>query len=194
MTNHTPALLVAFTDRVKAAFIDKRIHAPVHLNSETQAEPLIEIFKSIRPQDWVFSTWRSTYHCLLKGVPEEEVFQAILEGRSMYLMFKEYNFFSSAIVGGILPIALGVAAGIKRNGGDELVWVFCGDMCATTGLFHEFHQYSKGFNLNIKIVVENNGFSTNAPTKTTWGMDNDHVQSNTSVIKYDYSERLVNVG
>lgn len=166
---HTKETLIAFTERVKAAFIDKRIHAPVHLNSETQAEPLLKIFESIRPQDWVFSTWRSTYHALLKDVPTEEVFDAILSGRSMYLQFRKYNFFSSAIVGGILPIALGVADGIRRNGGDELVWVFCGDMCCRTGLYHEFAQYAWGHQLPIKIVVEDNGLSTNANTEKTWG-------------------------
>ena len=184
---HTPASLIAFTERVKAAFLDKQIHAPVHLNSSTQAEPLIGIFKSIRPQDYVFSTWRSAYHALLKGVPEEEVFQAILDGRSMYLMFRKRNFFSSAIVGGILPIALGVAAGIKRmnddaratfanqNGcsavlaNDALVYVFIGDMCARTGLYHEFLQYSNGHSLPIRVIVEDNGLSTNASTRETWG-------------------------
>ena len=34
-------------------------------------------------------------------------------GRSMGLNFKKYNFYSSSIVGGIIPIAMGVAKSIK---------------------------------------------------------------------------------
>ena len=112
---HTVDSLIAFEKRVEQAFLDKRIRAPVHLCSKSQAEPLIEIFKDIRPQDFVFCTWRSMFHALLKGIPEEELFQMILDGRSMFIMSKANNFMSSAIVGGCLPIAMGVAAGIKRK-------------------------------------------------------------------------------
>ncbi len=151
------------------AFLAKQIHAPIHLSSPSQVDALIDIFHAVRPQDWVFSTWRSHYHCLLKGVPEEEVFQAILDGRSMYLNFPEYKVVASSIVGGILPIALGMAMGAKRKGLDEQVWVFVGDMAATTGVFHEFAQYAQGHALPLHTVVEDNGYSTNTPTGLVWG-------------------------
>ena len=32
---------------------------------------LIKIFKNIKSDDWVFSTWRNHYHALLKGIPKE---------------------------------------------------------------------------------------------------------------------------
>jgi TPP-dependent pyruvate/acetoin dehydrogenase alpha subunit len=166
---HTRESLLAFTERVKAAFLAKQIHAPVHLCSETQIEPLLRIFEQVRPQDWVFSTWRSIYHALLKGIPEQWVFDEILAGRSMCLMNREHRFFSSAIVGGALPIACGVAMGVKRSGGDEQVWCFVGDMTARTGVFHEFEQYCVGHELPVRIVVEDNGYSTNTPTEESWG-------------------------
>ncbi len=171
MTNHTPQSLSAFSQRIREAFLAKRIPGPVHLCDDAQAEPLIRIFSGIRPQDAVFCSWRSSFHALLKGIPEDEVFQQILEGRSMYLMSKDHNFLASSIVGGILPIALGVADGFKRKGTDANVYVFAGDMTATTGLFHEFKQYATGHNLPVRIVVENNELSTNSPTKETWGRD-----------------------
>ena len=39
----------------------------------------------------------------------------ILEGKSISLCFPEYNIYSSAIVGGVLPIAVGVAMNLKNN-------------------------------------------------------------------------------
>ena len=34
---------------------------------------MIGVFKDVRPNDWVFCSWRSHYQCLLKGVPEDEL-------------------------------------------------------------------------------------------------------------------------
>lgn len=161
--------LIAFRDRVAASFEAKQIGSPVHLNSDEQAEHLIRIFQDVRPDDYVFSTWRSQWHCLLKGWPEEELFQEILAGRSMYLMSSKYRVLCSSIVGGHLPIAAGVALGIKKRGGSERVWVFCGDMCASGGLFGEFNDFTCGHNLPISIVEEDNGLSTDTPTADAWG-------------------------
>ena len=167
---HTKESLVAFEMAVAAAFEARDVKGPIHLCSDGQAEPLIRYFRSfVRPDDWVFSTWRSHWHCLLKGVPTDEVFQAVRDGRSMFLCFKDYRVVSSAIVGGILPMAVGVGAEIKRRGGGEQVHVFCGDMCARTGLFCEAAQYAAGHQLPVRFVIEDNKLSTNASTVDTWG-------------------------
>ena len=131
---------------------------------------------------------------LLKGVPEEELFDAVLAGRSMYLMFSKYKVLCSSIVGGILPIALGVAVGIKRKGGDEKANVFIGDMCARTGLFHEFIQYADGFKLPIRVIVEDNGLSTDTPTIEVWGSDVQSRSSNIETIRYNYQRTEPHVG
>lgn len=155
-----------FTKEVAARFEAKEIHGPIHLNSETQIEPLMEIFKEIKPTDWVLSNFRSHYHALLKGIPRERVMAEILAGRSMMLHFPEYRFMTSAIVGGMLPIAVGLAAAGER------VWCFVGDMCASTGAFNDAYQYATGHELSkINFVIEDNGLSTNTPTESTWRDD-----------------------
>jgi TPP-dependent pyruvate/acetoin dehydrogenase alpha subunit len=189
MTTHTPQTLSAFSQRVRDAFIAKRIPGPVHLCDDAQADDLVRIFRDIKPEDWVFATWRSSFHALLKGIPEEEVFQMILDGRSMYLMSKEYRFFASSIVGGILPIALGVAEGIKRNGGGAWCRVFVGDMCKTTGLYSEFVRYVEGHQLPVVIISEDNGLSTNTPTREAWGTGNHHHYTG-----YAYKRTVPHVG
>src|SRR6185437_16186857 len=99
------------------------IQEPVHLDGGNE-EQLIELFDKINERDWVFGAWRQHYHCLLKGVPPAVLKAEILAGRSIALCFPEQRIFSSAIVAGICPIALGVALAIKRDGGDEHVWCF----------------------------------------------------------------------
>ena len=156
--------LVAFTKEVAERFEHKEIRGPIHLNSESQIEPLIEIFKEIKRTDYVLSTWRSTYHALLHGVPRDKVMAEILAGRSMQLHFPEHRFMSSSIVGGMLPIACGLAS-------RERVWCFVGDMCESTGGFKDAQRYASGHGLDLHLVVENNGLSTNTPTSLTWGLE-----------------------
>ena len=157
------ANLIAFEEEVARRFDAGEIAGPVHLNSDTQAEPLIAIFREIKRTDWVLSTWRSTYHALLHGVPRELVMAEIVAGRSMQLHFPEYRFMTSSIMGGMLPIACGLAAGGER------VWCFVGDMCASTGAFEDARNYAHGHSLPVEFVIENNGLSTNTPTRSTWG-------------------------
>ena len=141
---------------------------PVHL-SKGNEEQLIEIFQYVHPKDWVFSTWRNHYHALLHGVPQDWLMDEIKKGRSMKVMNKEHNFVISAIVGGIIPQALGVALSLKRRKSKRKVWCFIGDMTFETGEFHLCHKYAQNFDLPLQFVVEDNNLSTNTPTDETWG-------------------------
>ena len=160
----TPEELKDFEAEVAVHIQAGHIHAPVHLSGGNE-DQLIEIFKEVKPEDWVLSTWRSHYHALLKGIPREEVMAEILAGRSMMLHFPQYKFLTSSIVGGILPIACGLAAAGER------VWCFVGDMAASAGIFHESLKYSRRHGFPVNFVVEDNGLSTNTPTGEAWGRE-----------------------
>ena len=160
--------LIHFENKIVESWDAGKIRGPVHLSGGNE-KPLIEIFKRISENDWVFSTWRSHYHALLKGVSPNWLETEILEGRSITIVNKDEKFYSSAIVGGILPIAVGVAMSNKMKGIDETVWCFVGDMTFETGTFMENYKYIKNFDLPVRFVVEDNGVSTNTPTIETWG-------------------------
>lgn len=160
--------LIAFEAEIAAEFNAGRIKAPIHLSGGNEGE-LIRIFKKIRPQDWVCGQWRMHLHCLLKGVPRERLKQAIMDGHSITLNFPEYKVFSSAIAGGHLPIALGIAWEVKRQGRDEQVYAFLGDMTDRMGLAHECLHYATGWDLPITFVVERNGLSVCTNTSQAWG-------------------------
>jgi len=162
--------LIAFEDKVASLFNASKIRAPVHLYSGNEKQ-LIDVFRSVRPSDWVFCSWRSHYQCLLKGVPPEIVEKEIMEGRSISLCFPEYNIYSSAIVGGVLPISVGVAMSIKQQAGDQRVFCFMGEMTAETGIAHECIKYSRAHELPIHFIVEDNGKSVMTDTRSAWGLD-----------------------
>lgn len=160
--------LIAFEADIAAEFNSGNIRSPIHLDGGNEQQ-LIEIFQNVKPNDWVCCSWRSHYKALLAGIPPAKVKAAIMAGHSITLCFPEHRFVSSAIVGGILPIALGIAWSIKRNGGSERVYCFLGDMTSTTGMFTECAVYAHGHDLPISYVIEDNGISVVTPTQETWG-------------------------
>jgi TPP-dependent pyruvate/acetoin dehydrogenase alpha subunit len=173
--------LISFEKEIEQEWLNGNIKAPVHFAGGNE-EKLIEIFKNINEGDWVFSTHRSHYHALLKGVPKEYIKKEVLEGRSIHLNNKQHKFFTSAIVGGILPIALGTAMALKRKGSKENVWVFVGDMAAEMGIFHECVKYAERNDLPITFIVEDNGLSVDTPTQECWGKNN----SESKIKRYEY--------
>lgn len=163
----TPEDLIAFETEIADIFNAAKIRAPVHLYFGNEKQ-IIEIFRDVKPEDWVFCSWRSHYQCLLKGVPPALVKAEIMAGRSISLCFPEYRVVSSAIVGGIVPIAVGAAMGIKRRGEKARVHCFMGEMTAETGIAHESIKYSTNHELPIRFIVEDNGKSVCTDTRAAW--------------------------
>jgi len=162
--------LINFEEDIAQEFNDAKIKAPVHLYYGNE-DAIIKVFESVEKEDWIFCSWRSHYQCLLKGVPPEKLKQKIMEGKSISLSFAEYNVFSSGIVTGSVPIALGVALDIKRRGGENKVFCFMGEMTSETGVAHECIKYAMNHELPIHFVIEDNGKSVCTDTRKTWNQD-----------------------
>ena len=182
--------LIHFENKIVESWDAGKIRGPVHLSGGNE-KPLIEIFKRISENDWVFSTWRSHYHALLKGVSPDWLESEILDGRSISIINREKKFYSSAIVGGIIPIATGVAMSNKRDNKNDIVWCFIGDMTFETGTFMENYKYIKNFELPVRFVVEDNGVSTNTPTIQTWGKK---LEVPNDVVYYEYEKQWPHYG
>lgn len=160
--------LIDFEKDIERIYGTGVIRGPIHLRNGCE-DALIEIFHDIDPTDYVFSTWASHLHALLHGVPAKKVKQQILDGKSITLSFPEHNFYTSAIVGGIVPIALGTALALKRRQSTRRVWAFIGDMTFFTGIVREVWQYARLAKPPLTIVVEDNGKSVGTPTVDVWG-------------------------
>jgi len=159
--------LINFELRVQKEYEKGTISGPVHM-SKGNEEQLLEVFKYVHSDDWVFSSWRNHYHSLLHGVPEEHLWDLICSGKSMSVFCENPRLYTSSIVGGVIPIALGAAKALKLNSSDRRVWCFVGDMTAETGAFYEAYKYSRAHELPLEFVIEDNNMSTNTPTDETW--------------------------
>jgi len=185
-----------FETQVAEAFNHGRIRAPVHLYDGNE-DQILKVFQNVNEDDWMFCSWRSHYQCLLKGVPRDLVFAEILAGNSISLTFPKYRVYSSAIVGGVLPIATGVALGLKKQRKSEHVWCFVGDMTSETGIAHESIKYAETFDLPITFVIEDNNLSVVSNTRETWGLralTYEMANRSSKVIYYSYSSRYPHAG
>ena len=177
--------LVEFEKDIADSFNSAKIKAPIHLHGNNENQ-LIEIFKTITHDDWIFSSWRSHYHCLLKGVPVDKLKEDIINGKSITLIYPEYKIYTSAIVGGIIPIALGTAFALKREGSEDRVNLFMGGMTSETGAAHEAHKYAVAFDLPIRFIVEINHKSVCTDTLKTWNKKGYSLIGQPKVIHYEY--------
>lgn len=164
--------LINFENEIADCFNSAMIKAPVHLYHGNE-EQIIDVFKKhkIGPDDWVLCSWRSHYQCLLKGVPKDKLKEAILQGRSISLAFKDHRILCSGIVTGQLSVSVGIALDIKRSGGTNKVYCFMGEMTSETGAAHECIKYSINHNLPIHFIIEDNGKSVCTDTRKTWGSE-----------------------
>src|SRR3989338_7411267 len=162
--------IIAFEQEIAGIFATCVIRAPVHLRAGRE-DQLISIFKEeeIGGDDYVFGFWDSHELALLKGVPRQEVKDMILRGRSIALCFPKYKVLCSGIVGSLMGTAAGVAWSLKNQNRKGRVFLFCGDMSAETGIFHEAVKYVHNFDLPAKFIVGDNGVSVMTDTRAVWG-------------------------
>ena len=181
---HTKDDLILFEEEVKKHYEDALISAPVHL-SKGNEEQVMKIFQYVHSEDWVFSSWRNHYHALLHGLDKKILMKDIIDGRSMSINSTKPKFYSSSIVGGIIPLAVGTAQAQKLKNSPYKTWCFIGDMAFETGIFYEAYKYVKNLNLPLQFVVEDNNLSTNTPTDETWGGIKRSVPDDVIYYKYD---------
>lgn len=187
--------LIDFENEVAEKFNSGLIRSPVHLYYGNENN-IIKVFEKVKKNDFVFCSWRSHYQCLLKGVPKNKLMDAIIEGRSISLCFPEYRIYSSAIVGGNLPIAVGTAMSIKLQNLDEKVFCFMGDMTSETGIAHECIKYSQQHDLPIMFVIEDNKKSVMTDTRETWNLRKLSYENSTQekIIYYKYKTKYPHAG
>ena len=186
--------LISFEDEICVLFNSGKIKAPIHLYSNNE-EQMIDIFKNVKENDWVFCTWRSHYQCLLKGVDRETMINDILCGKSISLCYPSHKIYSSAIVTGNIPIAVGAALDEKLKGTGNHVWCFIGDMTAETGTFYENHKYAVYHDLPITFIIEDNNKSVCTDTQAVWNKKyHSYYEWTEKIIYYQYNNKYPHAG
>lgn len=137
-----------------------------------QHEVPVQMQKHLAPEDWVFSTHRSHGHYLAKGGSPKKLMDEILGlptgvngGYSGSQSFCDVGlrFHSTAIVGGLIAAATGVALANKLRGDSARVVCCIGDGATEQGVLWESLNFAALHQLRIAYVCENNFLSVHSP-------------------------------
>ena len=148
----------------------QNIFNPTHLCLGQEEVPQA-LYDNLKLDDWVFSTHRAHGHALAKGIPEWELWDEIhglesgLNGGfagSQGFSSPKHNFYCTAIVGGLVGVATGVAYALKQDKKDAIVVCCIGDAGTEQGVFWESINFAALHKLPIAYICENNGKSVDA--------------------------------
>ncbi|MFI2721229.1 thiamine pyrophosphate-dependent dehydrogenase E1 component subunit alpha [Streptomyces collinus] len=128
---------------------------------------------ALRPDDYVFATYRGHHHALARGATPEECLAELMsratglckaKGGSMHLTKAATGMLGSyAIVGSHLPIAVGAAWSARLRGTEQLAVAFFGDGATNIGAFHESLNLAAVWKLPVLFVCENNLYMEYTP-------------------------------
>ena len=126
----------------------------------------VGVMDALEPCDAVLATYREHGHALARGVPMAPIMAEMLgklegccrgRGGSMHLFDRTHRFFGgNAIVGGGLPLAVGIAMADKRLRPGAVTACFFGEGAVAEGAFHESMNLASLWKLPVLFVCENN--------------------------------------
>lgn len=191
---HTRETMIAFEERIRLAWEAGELPSLIHLCGGNEGQ-LLDIFSEVQERDWIFVSHRAHFHCLLKGMPEDELEANIRADRSMFCFSEKYRIYQSAILGGCCGIATGVARAIKDAGGRERVWCFLGDGAADNGHLYEAAMYATGHDLPISFIIENNRKQVDTDIETRRGPNHLRFALYAPCVReYEYTPRWPHAG
>lgn len=152
----------------KAGFIPGLAHP--YMGQEAVAAG---VSAALEKGDLVVSNHRGHGHSVARGVPEEAILSELMGkdagmclglGGSMHSTDLEAGVvFSTAIVGGGIPLAAGVGLALKLDHKPNCVICFFGDGATNTGAFHEGVNLAAVWRLPVVFVCENNQYAVSIP-------------------------------
>ncbi len=158
-------LIRRFEDRTAEMYARGKITGFCHLYAGEEAVAVGAIF-ALYDKDYVVSTYREHGHCLAKGTPPRKVMAELFgketgishgRGGSMHLFDPNLRFMGGyAIVGGGLPLAVGLGLSIAYKEEPEVVCCFFGDGALPQGAFHESLNMASLWKLPVIFICENN--------------------------------------
>ena len=128
---------------------------------------------ALRPDDYVFATYRGHHHAIARGATPEECLAELMskatglckaKGGSMHLTKASAGMLGSyAIVGAHLPLAAGAAWSARLRGSGQVAVAFFGDGATNIGAFHEALNIAAVWSLPVLFICENNLYMEYTP-------------------------------
>ena len=154
-----------FEEKAAEMYSLQKIHGFLHLYIGEEATG-VGAMQAFSPEDAIVATYREHGHTLARGIPARvlmaEMFGKVTgcsrgHGGSMHFFDASRRFYGGyAIVGGGLPIAVGLALAEKMQGGSRITGCYFGDGAVAEGEFHESLNLAALWKLPVVFLCENN--------------------------------------
>ena len=170
-------LIRRFEEKAAEMYMRGKIGGFLHLYVGEEAMAVGSI-STLKPQDYIVSHYREHGHALARGIEPRRIMAELFgrstgtskgKGGSMHLFDAERGFLGGyAIVGGMMPIAVGLGLAAQQQGNDSVTLCFFGDGAVNEGEFHESLNLAALWNLPVVFFCENNGYGMGSPISDTF--------------------------
>lgn len=154
-----------FEEKCAELYSAGKIRGFLHLYIGEEANA-VGVMQALEADDAIVATYREHGHALARGLPMTEVMAEMYgkasgssrgRGGSMHIFSASHRFYGgNAIVGGGLPLAVGLALADKMQGRNRVTCCFFGEGAAAEGEFHESLNLAALWRLPVFFVCENN--------------------------------------
>jgi pyruvate dehydrogenase E1 component alpha subunit len=169
-----------FEETVDDLFARGLVHGTMHLSIGQEASAVGSIF-ALRPEDYILSTHRGHGHCIAKGA-DINLMMAEFQGKetgycrgrggSMHIAdMQGRNLGANGVVGGGIPLAVGVGLSLQMQATGEVILCFFGDGAANQGAFHEALNMAAIWGLPVVYICENNQYGMSMSTQRAFNID-----------------------
>ena len=157
-----------FEERSLRAYQGKKIGGFLHLYIGQEAVA-VGCCSLMGQDDHVITAYRDHGHAIAVGMELNPLMAELYgkvtgcskgKGGSMHYFAPDKNFWGGhGIVGGQIPLGIGLAYAVKYQGKKGAAMAFMGDGAVNQGAVHEAYNLAALWNLPVVFVIENNGYS-----------------------------------
>lgn len=163
-----------FEEKCAELYSATKIRGFLHLYIGEEAVA-VGAMQALEPDDAIVATYREHGHALVRGVSAESIMAEMYgkqegcsrgRGGSMHLFDAATRFYGgNAIVGGGLPLAVGLALADKMQGRPRVTACFFGEGAVAEGEFHECMNLAVLWRLPVLFCCENNLYAMGTALK-----------------------------
>src|SRR5271157_4856269 len=163
-----------FEEKSAELYSASKIRGFLHLYIGEEAVA-VGAMRALESDDSIVATYREHGHALVRGVPATSIMAEMYgkqegcsrgRGGSMHLFDAATRFYGgNAIVGGGLPLAVGLALADKMQGRSRVTACFFGEGAVAEGEFHECMNLAALWKLPVLFFCENNLYAMGTALK-----------------------------
>jgi len=162
-------------ERIENCYLEDNMRTPIHLCIGQEAIA-VGVSQALRPEDYISSNHRSHGHYLAKGGDLKSMIAELHckrtgcsrgMGGSMHLIDTQVGILGcSSIVGGGIPLGVGMALAAQMRAQDRVSVIYFGDGAADEGTLYESVNFAMLKRLPVIFVLENNQWAVCSPVKS----------------------------